>query len=428
MKAPPLLFVGDVHLGRSPHQLKAAGLDPTRLNPAEAWRRLVDEAVQRKVQAVVLAGDLVDQDEDRFEAWGHLRAGVAKLIEAGVRVLGVAGNHDHFALPRLAERIPAFKLIGADGVWERVELDGVDLIGWSFPQRHHRADPLQSLGLRAAVDGRRQSTTALGVLHAHLDAQASEYAPVRREDLARQGLNGWFLGHIHQPHDLTAPNPVGYLGTLVGLDRGETGRRGPWLVEPATAAIQARQLALGPVHWITLYVDLSELERGDDAHDRIHAALESCIASASQGDSWVRDGSFAAVGCSVRLSGRTDARAEVRSFLAERKPDELVFPMDGTDWAVVHLRDETRPRLDLTRLAAAPTPPGQLARLLIDLEAAGEPSLPAEVLRALAMFDPKLWTTDLRRDPLPDSVGVARRAALALLDQLLDQQTTAEVA
>jgi DNA repair exonuclease SbcCD nuclease subunit len=398
------------------------------LNPAEAWRRLVDEAVQHRVQAVVLAGDVVDQDEDRFEAWGHLREGVAKLIAAGVRVLGVAGNHDHFALPRLAERIPDFHLVGANGVWERVELDGVDLIGWSFPQRHHRADPLQSTGLRAAVDGRRQGVTALGVLHAHLDAQASEYAPVRREDLSRQGLNGWFLGHIHQPHDLTAPNPVGYLGTLVGLDRSETGRRGPWLVEPATPTIQARQLALGPVHWVALDVDLSALEPGDDAHDKIHAALESCIATAVQEDRWLRDGSFAAVGCSVRLAGRTDARAAVRSFIAERKPDELVFRMDGTDWAVVHLADDTRPRLDLARLAAAPTPPGQLARLLIDLESEGGASLPTDLSWALTHVDPRLWTPDLRRDPLPDAVSVVRRAALALLDQLLDQQTTAEVA
>ena len=192
----PVLFVGDIHLGRSPHRLAKADLDPSALNPACAWRRVVRYAIDQGVQAVVLAGDVVDQDKDRFEAFGHLQRGVADLVAAGVQTIGVAGNHDHIALPRLAERIPSFHLLGRGGSWERRQLEGVDLIGWSFPSRHHHADPLDSPGLDAAITNRRTDALAVGVLHGDLDAGKSAYAPVRSEALARRDVSAWFLGHI----------------------------------------------------------------------------------------------------------------------------------------------------------------------------------------------------------------------------------------
>ena len=420
-----LFLVGDLHLGRSPHRLAPAGLDPARLDPAEAWRRLVDAAVAEEVTAVVLAGDVVDQDRDRFEAWGHLRAGVERLVEAGIGVLGVAGNHDHIALPRLVDRIPDFHLLGRGGRWERVAVGDFDLLGWSFPQRHHRGDPLDAPGLTEALEGRRLEAAAIGVIHCDLDAGRSPYAPVRRADLAEVGLAGWFLGHVHQPGDLTARRPLGYLGSLVGLDRSETGPRGPWRVTREGAEVRARQLALGPVHWVDLDLDLSGLEPGGDAPDRLHAALESRLAEVASQEAWVGDGPFSAVGCSVRLSGRTAARAEVRAFVEDRAPGELVFPLDGVPWAVVHLEDATRPTLDLAALGAERTPLGQLARLLVDLDARGDDALPAEVAQALEAFQPAPWTPDLERHPLPPPLAVARRAALGLLEDLLAQQERA---
>ena len=66
-----ILLVGDIHLGRRPQRLARAELDDRALSPAVAWERTVDLALRSPgaVQAVVLAGDVVDQEKDRFEAW-----------------------------------------------------------------------------------------------------------------------------------------------------------------------------------------------------------------------------------------------------------------------------------------------------------------------------------------------------------------------
>jgi len=108
------------------------------LGPAEAWRRTVQAALDVGVAAVVLAGDVVEREDDFFEAFRVLSTGTKHLTEGGIAVLGVAGNHDVKVLPRLAKQIKSFRLLGANGNWEhhRIEdgRDSIVLWGWSFPR------------------------------------------------------------------------------------------------------------------------------------------------------------------------------------------------------------------------------------------------------------------------------------------------------
>lgn len=416
--ARPLLMVGDIHLGRSPHRLERAGLDVRRLGPDEAWLRLVRHAREADVQAVVLAGDVVDRDEDRFEAYGLLERGVGELVRAGIRVLGVAGNHDHLALPRLDARLQGFRLLGPGATWERVELEGLDLLGWSFPARHHAHSPLRSEGLEAALDGVRPGLPAVGVLHAELDAASSPYAPVSRAELYRLPVSAWFLGHTHRPDPLDQ-GTVGYLGSLVGLDRSETGPRGPWLVEVEPGqGVHATHQPLGPVAWLDLEVDLSREELRAQPMDALHTALERAVHRAAARHPELQSREMAAVGCSVRLVGRVEGRQAVGDFLDQVDPRALRFDLAHQPWVVVSVADHTLPALDLDALARERGPVGQLARLLT-----GAVPLPAEVLAALEDFEPSPWAAPLDSHPLPQGSELARRAVLGLLEQILEQRS-----
>ncbi|MFZ4580969.1 MAG: metallophosphoesterase family protein [Myxococcota bacterium] len=147
--ARPLLFIGDIHLGRRPVGLDAplveAGLNARDLSAAAGWRLAVQHAIDQQVRAVLLAGDVVDHEKDRFEAYGQLERGVRDLRQAGIPVIAVAGNHDGLVLPRLVRAIEGVTLLGGNGAWTRhaLEDDGplVDVVGWSFPQRVVREDP-----------------------------------------------------------------------------------------------------------------------------------------------------------------------------------------------------------------------------------------------------------------------------------------------
>ena len=424
----PILFVGDIHLGRLPRRLaRGVGLEADRLGPAEAFRRTVEAAIAEGAQAVVFAGDVVDQDQDRFEAWSHLFTGVKRLTEAGIRAIGVAGNHDHLALPRLVARLPEFHLLGAGGRWEHLPLDGVDLLGWSFPSRHHRESPLLAPGLTAALEQRRPGHRSMGVLHGDLNAVRSPYAPVQADGLRALGLDGCFLGHIHTPSRLSGDQPVGYLGSLVGLDRSELGSHGPWLVQPADGGgLDMRQLAVGPAHWTTVDVDLTGIPSGTDAVDQVVLRIEQSIQATADADAWWKDGQFTAMGVSVRLSGRTEATQAIRQWATTSELDQKRFYVHDRPCAVVSVRNQTRSAVDLASLSAERTPVGRIASLLSGLESKGEAAIPEAVASALRGVDLQGWKTDEDRHPSPDPTEALRVAAWRILDQLLEQRRAAE--
>lgn len=413
-----LIFVGDVHLGRRPataaEGLAACGLDPRDVSPAVAWRATVDEALASAARAVVLAGDVVESEVDRFEAFGALEAGVRRLTEAGVAVFGVAGNHDGLVLPRLAERIAGFTLLGAGGRWQVAPVPGaggpVDLLGWSFPARHHRGDPLADASFEVAVSALRSGATALGVLHADLDAADSPYAPVRSADLARAPTAAWFLGHVHAPHDLGGDRPLGYLGSLCGLDAGEPGPRGPWRVDVTGGQVRATHLPLAPIRWCPLRVEANDAEDADALHAAVLRAARDAVDPEDDPRLRVR-------AWRVTLTGPVSDRAVVDDFLGLAGRAPLVIDAGGRPGFVERVIDATWPQVDLDALARERTPAGRLARRLRALED-GEP-LPPTLDEAFARVSTPAW----RPTPLAEAArrAAAVRACRRALDALLRQ-------
>jgi hypothetical protein len=368
--AARILFVGDIHLGQSPAGLPATladhGLGPRQLGPAAAWRATVDYACREGVDAVVLAGDVVESANARFEAYGHLQRGVMTLTAAGIDVLAVAGNHDVAVLPHLAKTLPGFHLLGADGRWSTriVAHNGTPtahLLGWSFPTNQVVSSPL-SAGLPPVTD----DLPVLGVLHCDLDAGRSVYAPVHRSELISAPPAGWFLGHIHKPSlENTAP-PLGYLGSLVGLDPTETGRHGPWLVEITSAGnITFQQIPLAPLRWESIEVAVDKFSPGQgDVLALLSHALRECYHRLVAELGYIQ-----AVGCRVRLVGKTDAHRHLNRALADPDLRQLTIHCeDVTLFLAGSPVNASVPRRDLDRLARNDDPPALLARQLLALE------------------------------------------------------------
>jgi len=366
-----------MHLGKRPGRLPAGaaalGAGPDRLGPAAAWLRCVEYAKASRIDAVLLAGDVVERIEDRFAAFDVLRRGVEDLTRAGIQVVGVTGNHDVEALPRLASLIPDFRLLGRGGAWEEVPLagrDGATVLGWSFPARHHHESPLEGL------PPRRGAGLRIGLLHADLDAPHSPYAPVASSELERADADAWLLGHVHAPSALDAGRPRGYLGSVVALDPSEHGSRGPWLVTLGKGALRFEHVALAPLRYEHLVVDLA----GADLLAGLHKA-------AREAEARVRAAGATplVVGLRVRLCGAPADARELERDLARLA--EEPFEHVGTDRAgaqflifVDKLANESRPDLDLAARAERGDHPGLVARRVVALETGGPPA--TEVLRA----------------------------------------------
>jgi len=435
-----LLAIGDVHLGTRPsslpEHLDESGVDPRDLTPERALAAAVEYAVAGRVDAVLLAGDVVESTNARFEALRPLESAVRELLAAEIPVLAVVGNHDVEALPRLARMIDGFELLGQGGQWQarvihKAGRPAAEIVGWSFPERQVRSSPVADL-IRNPVVATHPGIPRIGLLHGDLDASGGSYAPFTSSELAQAGLDVWLLGHIHKP-SLPAGTSAGgaglrgYLGSLVGLDPGEMGPHGPWLVRVSAAGeVATEHLPMAPLRWDRFDFQVAPDEEPDDVADRLlDEAVRFAQAIQHQGSSPL------ALGLRPRLVGPTrhyDAlrkwiKAEGWKSAARVAGTTLVFfnkVLDGLDLA-----------LDLNELARGDDPPGLLARKLLALERSGEERsalLEAARSQLAATAGDVRWAALQEErepgDPLSDEAlaSLLTRSGTAALSQLLAQR------
>jgi len=354
------LAVGDMHLGRVPVSLPDGLIDAARsLGPETAWARCVEQAISRQVEAVLLAGDVVDRERDFFAGYATLKTGIETLLAQGIRVIAVAGNHDTEVLPRLADALPGLELLGREGTWEHLQLSTGSIIGWSFPRRQVLHSPLESF------PDQDPPRPCLGLLHCDRDQADSPYAPVRTAELEAAPVDAWLLGHVHQPDLAGDPRPIGYLGSVSALRASETGIRGPWLIEVDSAGVRTSQVALAPLAFDALDLDVTGLEHAADLDTAIVAAGKRRVAERAEAATLLNAPLPDALGLRIRLTGQHPAVSALADAAAAILDQQPVFEDAGCRVFVDKIESAISTPLDLEALSRRPDPAGVLARDLL---------------------------------------------------------------
>ncbi len=142
----------------------------------------------KEADALLIAGDLFDQESVEAETIRIIREGFASLGE--IPVLLVAGNHDPLSpgsYYRLAEFTPNVHVFGTE--LSCIKIGDCDFYGISFGNSQ-QTEPLLS---DFKAEGERPS-----VLLMHGDLGGGAYNPVSRDMIAASGLSYLALGHIHK--------------------------------------------------------------------------------------------------------------------------------------------------------------------------------------------------------------------------------------
>jgi len=360
----PLKFLctGDLHLGRYPARVPVGRAE---LSVDRVWDDIVEHAIQQRVDALLLIGDIVDEANRFYEALGPLKRGVERLIAARITTFAVAGNHDHEVLPPLVDTLASdhFRVLGRGGIWESRDLSvegkvPVRLVGWSFPTRHVTTSPL--VGFPALGEG----PPTLALLHADLDVAGSLYAPVARRELLAQPVDAWLLGHQHGRQDeVQGGQRILYPGSPQPLRPPETGARGPTLLTvDHTGHITTELVPLATIRYESLHVDVSAADALPDVHRIIGVTITDRLRSLGEDQPGLRHVAFR-----LQLEGRTSLQREIAAA-AESIEKALDVPEGGIEAGVERVVVKTRPRRDLAAHARDAGPTGVLARLLIELE------------------------------------------------------------
>jgi len=430
-----VMAVGDVHLGTRPASLPAdlddQGVAARDLTPEAGLAIAVERAIAERVDAVLFAGDVVESTSARFEAMPALEDAIRKLAGQGIPVLGVVGNHDVEALPRLAGLIDGFTLLGEGGQWGSavIEKQGrpvLEVAGWSFPEPRVDTSPLAAL-LEDPLAVKAPGVPRLGILHGDLDASSGPYAPFRSHEVVAAGMDGWVFGHIHRP-SLESDNGLlrGYLGSLVGLDPTETGCHGPWLLRVKGATdIEARQLPIAPLRWESIDVVVEEDEGREDVADRLADEVEKLARKLHDEGCVLR-----ALGVRVRLTGSTRHYDAIRGYIDDGTWEEVRRQAGDTVVFVNRVTDGLQLAIDIEDIARGDDPPALIARQLLTLRRRGDEArqlldLARNELRNIAHSPQWLPLDDVRTpdDPLRDDRlrDILEQAGTAALQALLSQ-------
>ena len=420
-----LLVSGDLHLGRYPSRVPPG--DPALAVDAVV-RSVVDQAIERSVDAVVLTGDVADESNKYFEAYGVLERTLHRLRDAGIPVYAVAGNHDYDVLGSVADAVGAgITVLGRGQEWELATLEvggqpAVRFAGWSFAGPHVHVSPLDTW------PGVAGDVPVIGVLHADLDQPGSPHAPVTTASLAASGASAWLLGHVHAPRLARASGvPVLYPGSPQPLDPGEPGAHGAWIVEVADdGAVTAEMLPVATVRYDALAVDVGGALDATELRERVAQALRE------HGEALRREApALRRAVVRLELTGRTPAYRAVETVVEELEASGETTT-GGLTLTVDRVSDRVRPALDLARLAAGSGPVATLAGLALRMER-GEPSESdlglvrrgVEALqqaRRARVFEPLARNARLDADLRAEAVRRLSRQTYRLLDEALAQK------
>ena len=378
------LQVSDVHLGRVFSWLPPEKRLERRLELREVWRRAVAEAVERRVDALFVAGDLFDGEEADPET-------VNRAVEC-VRVSGcppvyiAPGNHDCYSQantyydsgkmmareqPPWPEPVHIFKTREFSAVRHPGRSD-VEIWG-----RCVHANVESHERVLRDLPARDPARLNLALLHGSREGFRKPgkrlTAPFDDAELLRSGFDFVALGHYHEPGEIRDDAGVlraAYAGSAAALDRDETGAHGALEVRVVKQGGQVQEVTterveLDPRRLLAVRVVLDGCGSPEAARERVHAALDGARVRATD----------LAI---CRLVGRPLPGVSV----APRAEDFV-----GRAW-YLHLDPSgLRPDYDLQSLRGTGEPQTTEERfvraLLVELEATGDPEQRARVEAAL---------------------------------------------
>ena len=207
------LHCADLHLDSPFSGLNAAQSEVRRQEQRELFRTLICHAKNRRVDFLLIAGDLFDSG---FTSSSTVKFVSEMLATLDCPVIISPGNHDFYTENGLyGGTFPSNVMIFTSEKLSSFYLSKINVMihGYASTSDRHEENPLDG--------GITIDPTKINILcaHADLDVPLSKYAPITSKQLANSGLDYAALGHIHN-----APKTATYGKTLTAYSGCLEGR------------------------------------------------------------------------------------------------------------------------------------------------------------------------------------------------------------
>ncbi len=209
------IHTADIHLGAVPDKGKSwSGERAEEIK--ESFDRLLSVAEERKVDLLLIAGDLFHAPPTENDLQ-NLDYKLGKL--SVTRTIIIAGNHDYIENDSPAEhyRFKSNTVLIPRNSFGNVYIKSLNtcVTGFSFGKAEYTRSVYENIG--------PQKPGAINILLAH--GGDEKHIPINFRKMADAGFDYCALGHIHKPRHIVK-NKMAYPGSLEPIDRTETGRHG----------------------------------------------------------------------------------------------------------------------------------------------------------------------------------------------------------
>lgn len=243
-----------------------------------AFERIVTKAIDEKVDALLVAGDLYDGTTREMSTGLYLADCVRRLSAAGVHTIVLYGNHDAESVvtPPFPDT-EMFTLFKPKPGTVRFDNHQVAVHGASFKDSKVPDD--MTLAYPDPVAG----WVNIGMLHTSLGGYAAHdaYAPTTPARLTDKGYDYWALGHVHKS-DVVQEGGSGkpwivYSGIPQGRDMGETGPGRAVIGSVQDGRVSIDWFDTAPVIFERVPVDLTDIETIDDIRGRAARIAQEAV-------------------------------------------------------------------------------------------------------------------------------------------------------
>ena len=289
-----ILHCSDLHLD-SPfmgiHQLDPEMANLLRNSIFNAFRRIVDAAIEHRVDLLSVGGDVYDSADHGLHSLVMFNDQLRRLSDAEIPCCIIAGNHDPLKKRRLGANLPAGCFLFSDkpSVVNLKTRSGqqVNVYGISYPVSAVTDNLAEKLtGIYQEGEG-----VKIALLHCNVGGTADHenYAPCSFDELKQSPFNAWLLGHVHERKIISRTDPlILYPGNIQGRHIRETGKRGGYLITfHDTGDPQTDFLPVSQVLWQTGETRIYDLDEQDDMVERIDQDFENLIRSDPDTEAWV---------------------------------------------------------------------------------------------------------------------------------------------
>ncbi|MDY3248831.1 MAG: DNA repair exonuclease [Candidatus Choladocola sp.] len=259
------MHIADVHLGAAPDHGYLWAKDRGR-ELWESFRRCIQDANEKKVDLLLIAGDLFHRQPElqELKEVNYLFSTLEKTM-----VVLIAGNHDYLKRGSAYLDFPwnenVICLFSPECERVRLKELKVEIYGFSYHQQEI-TEPLYD-------DLTAEKNEYFKILLAH--GGDASHIPMNREQLAGAGFDYIALGHIHKPQ-IYIKNMAMYAGALEPVDCNDPGPHGYVIGE-----VHRRQVKLSfePVcsrQYLQKEIQVTEADTVFSVREKISGTIRAC--------------------------------------------------------------------------------------------------------------------------------------------------------